>query len=205
MLYSRLRPGVIRPHQITQTTHYIRQYRPVSCWGLYTRSSSSQSCNKNPHASKASAFTLQFWSSRLLWKRAGVNTLRCLVGCTIGDFSMMWFLQSQYPGLGIYTIMGLSMASGIASSMSLETLLLRYGIDKLPWRAAVTTAAGMSLVSMLSMEAVENMVDYHLMGGVVDFADPKFWIAAAVSTFAGFLAPLPYNYIRLRKYGRACH
>jgi hypothetical protein len=89
--------------------------------------------------------------------------------------------------------------------MSLETILLRYGMDKLSWRAAVTTAAGMSLVSMLSMEAVENMVDYHLMGGVVDFADPKFWTAAAISTCAGFLAPLPYNYMQLRKYGRACH
>jgi hypothetical protein len=37
-----------------------------------------------------------------------VNTLRCLVGCTLGDFSMMWFLQSQHPGLGLYTIMGFS-------------------------------------------------------------------------------------------------
>ena len=89
--------------------------------------------------------------------------------------------------------------------MSLETLLLRYGLDRLRWRAAVTTAAGMSLVSMLSMEAVENIVDYHLMGGIVNFTDPKFWAAAAVSSFAGFLAPLPYNYVRLRKYGRACH
>jgi hypothetical protein len=55
------------------------------------------------------------------------------------------------------------------------------------------------------MEAVENIVDYHLMGGIVNFTDPKFWAAAAASSFAGFLAPLPYNYIRLRKFGRACH
>jgi Domain of unknown function (DUF4396) len=95
--------------------------------------------------------------------------------------------------------------SGVASSMTIETIMLRYGIDRLPWRAAATTAAGMSLVSMLSMEAVENMVDYHLMGGMVDFANPKFWAAAAISSCAGFLAPLPYNYARLRKYGRACH
>jgi hypothetical protein len=49
--------------------------------------------------------------------------------------------------------------------MPLETLIVRYDLAKLGWRAAVTTAAGMSLVSMLSMEVVENIVDYHLMGG----------------------------------------
>jgi hypothetical protein len=51
----------------------------------------------------------------------------------------------------------------------------------------------MSLVSILSMEVIENNVDYHLMGGMVDFADPKFWAAAAISPCAGFLALLPYN------------
>jgi hypothetical protein len=26
-----------------------------------------------------------------------------------------------------------------------------------------------------------------------------------VSIGAGYMAPLPYNYLRLRKYGRSCH
>jgi hypothetical protein len=43
------------------------------------------------------------------------------------------------------------------------------------------------------MEVVENIVDYHSMAGMVDFADPKFWAAAAISSCVGFLAPLPYN------------
>jgi Domain of unknown function (DUF4396) len=58
---------------------------------------------------------------------------------------------------------------------------------------------------MFAMESVENTVDYHLTAGVVAVDDPGFWMAAGVSVCAGFLAPLPYNYIRLRKYGRACH
>lgn len=97
------------------------------------------------------------------------------------------------------------MAAGLTSSLSIETVLLRYGKDRLEWRAAATTAAGMSMVSMLSMEAVQNIVDYHLMGGVVDLSSPGFWAAAAISAGAGFLTPLPYNYMRLRKYGKACH
>ncbi|KAL5340197.1 male sterility protein-domain-containing protein [Aspergillus crustosus] len=99
----------------------------------------------------------------------------------------------------------LAVASGIATSIILETILLRRGPDRLPWKLAARTAMGMSLVSMLAMEAAENVVDYHLTGGVVALDDPKFWMAAMVSVGAGFLAPLPYNYWRLKVYGRACH
>ena len=63
----------------------------------------------------------------------------------------------------------------------------------------------MSLISMITMEAAENMVDYHLTGGQVALDDPMFWAAAALAMGAGFAAPLPYNYLRLRRYGKACH
>jgi len=96
-------------------------------------------------------------------------------------------------------------ASGLTTSLLLETVLLRFGRDLLTWRAAVRTAAGMSLVSMLAMELVQNTVDYHLTGGAIVLDDPKFWMAAAVSLAAGFLAPLPWNYYRLKKFGKACH
>jgi hypothetical protein len=96
-------------------------------------------------------------------------------------------------------------ASGISTSLLLETALLRHGRDQLPWGAAAKTAAGMSMISMLTMELAENAVDYHLTGGVVQVSDPAFWGAAVVSIAAGFLAPLPYNFIRLRRYGKACH
>ncbi|KAJ8100158.1 hypothetical protein POJ06DRAFT_125329 [Lipomyces tetrasporus] len=147
----------------------------------------------------------RFWGSRQTWKRAGINTFRCLVGCTMGDFSALWFLQTNYPDIGMGVVMAVSMGAGLASSMLLETVLLRMGRDQLSWKAAATTAAGMSLVSMVAMEAVENLVDYHLTGGVVALDDPQFWIAAAISTGAGLVAPLPYNYARLRKHGVACH
>lgn len=97
------------------------------------------------------------------------------------------------------------MACGIATSITLETVLLRWGVDRLPWRKAASTAVSMSLTSMLAMEFSENMVDYHLTGGVVALDDPQFWMAAVVSMGAGYLAPLPYNYFRLRKYGKSCH
>ncbi|OJD28176.1 hypothetical protein ACJ73_00413 [Blastomyces percursus] len=168
-------------------------------------SDTNRKCQNSPLTVHSSPLSLSFWKSRPIWKRAMLNTLRCLVGCTIGDFSAMWFLQAYYPDLSVGYIMGVAMASGIASSMTLETVLLHVGRDKLGWGQAFKTAAGMSTISMLSMEAVQNTVDFHLTGGVVALSHPYFWGAAGVSMATGFLAPLPYNYIRLQKYGKACH
>ncbi|EZF69063.1 hypothetical protein H105_08469 [Trichophyton soudanense CBS 452.61] len=121
------------------------------------------------------------------------DTLANMSFCVVLPTRLLW--TGQLPRV----------ASGLTSSMLLETVLLRLGRDQLSWKAAAKTAAGMSLVSMLGMETVQNLVDYHLTSGVVAFDDPSFWLAAAASAGAGFLAPLPYNYTRLRKYGKACH
>jgi Domain of unknown function (DUF4396) len=98
-----------------------------------------------------------------------------------------------------------AVTAGITTSLFLETLLLHLGRDGMPWRPAFRTTAGMSLLSMVAMESVENLVDFHLTAGVVAVDDPKFWAAAAVSVAAGFAAPLPYNYVRLRMYEKGCH
>lgn len=49
-----------------------------------------------------------FWMSKEVWKRSGINTFRCLIGCTTGDFATMWYLQSLHPGLSTVTTMSLS-------------------------------------------------------------------------------------------------
>ncbi|EPS28803.1 hypothetical protein PDE_03749 [Penicillium oxalicum 114-2] len=201
------------------------------------QSNNKPPCSSTQHnttpARSLSGWSATFWSCRATWRRAGINTLRCLVGCTIGDFSALWTLQSYYPELGVNTIMLASsknrntvdsilfekgrltqsfprrdifiVASGITTSIILETWLLRRGADQLSWSRAARTAMGMSMVSMVAMEIAENAVDYHLTGGVIAFEDPKFWAAAVLSIGAGYLAPLPYNYLRLKKYGKACH
>jgi hypothetical protein len=75
---------------------------------------SKSSCqNQKPAApaSSLSTFSRAFWACRSTWRRAGINTLRCLIGCTVGDFSALWTLQSYYPELGMNTIMLVSSAS----------------------------------------------------------------------------------------------
>merc|ERR1712230_91033 len=153
------------------------------------------------------ASKVEFWTVGSVWKRASVNTLRCLLGCTTGDFSTLWYLQAYHPGLEMGVTMALSklVGAGIGASLLLETTLLHFGRDKLPISASIRAAAGMSLISMTAMELVENLIDYNLTGGIVALHDLRFWTAAVLSATGGFLAPLPYNYFKLRRFGKSCH
>jgi len=101
------------------------------------------------------------------------------------------------------SLLVMKVTEGISSSMALETIRLHQGRDELPWKAAVKTATGMSLTSMLAMEVAENVVHQSLTGGNVKLGSSRFWVAADASLVAGFVTPLPSNYIRLRTYKKA--
>ncbi|KUM65627.1 hypothetical protein ACN42_g1490 [Penicillium freii] len=116
--------------------------------GRENQLSQTPRCTKKPPTQPLPTLSLPFWTCRSTWKRAGINTLRCLVGCTAGDFSALWILQTYYPEMGMSSIMALSMASGITTSVILETILLRRGADQLSWPMAARTAMGMSMVSI---------------------------------------------------------
>ncbi|KEZ43623.1 Uncharacterized protein SAPIO_CDS4218 [Scedosporium apiospermum] len=211
---ARMSPSRLLSLRYASTRHATLRHPPSTfippykfLWTSARRESKccSEKNNDEPRVISAPMTSREFWASTSAWKRASVNTLRCLIGCTMGDFASLWFLQAFHPSLGMGTIMAISMASGLSTSMMLETTLLRYSRDRLSWPVAAKTAAGMSFISMLTMEMVQNITDYHLTGGIVDVTSLDFWIAAAISMGAGYLAPLPYNYVRLRKYGKACH
>lgn len=145
-----------------------------------------------------------FWSDNEVWKRAAANTTRCLVGCSLGDFAMMFYLQAYHPGLSVGATMAAAMASGVSTSLALETVVLRV-TERFSWQRSFSVAWGMSLTSMLAMEAAENITNYGITGGVVDTGNTIWWLALIPSLAAGFLAPLPYNYRQLKKYGKSCH
>ncbi|KAI8067983.1 hypothetical protein BC940DRAFT_319089 [Gongronella butleri] len=134
-----------------------------------------------------------------------VYALRCLIGCTSGDFATMWYLQYHYPDMSPVLSTAAAMAAGLSTSLLLETVLLKRTMKGITYGAAFKTAMGMSFASMLAMELAENAVDWHLMGGQVLFHEPRFWFAALASMGAGYVVPLPYNYWRLRALGKACH
>ena len=142
-----------------------------------------------------------------------VNTTRCLIGCSIGDLSTIYYLMTYQPGMSAprssttsnRLTFNVPVTAGISTSILLETVLLRLGKDRLAWSAAVRTACGMSLVSMLAMELTENLVTLGLVDSSMSLTDPGFWAVTGLSMLAGFIAPLPYNYWRLKSLGRACH
>ena len=144
--------------------------------------------------------TMEFnWSDGSVWKQSAHNTKWCLIGCSIGDFGTIFFFQ--YTGnpwaWSVMSIMLLAMFNGIMTSIALETFIL---LKQMPLNEAFRVAVGMSLISMVSMEAAMNVVDVVLTGG----AKLTWWVLVPM-LIAGFVTPWPYNYWRLKKYGQACH
>ena len=144
------------------------------------------------------------WTDNAVWTRASFNTLNCLIGCSIGDFAMILFLQRFYPSTSMTVQMILATIAGLMTSVLFETVLLRTR-EKFAWPAAFQTALSMSFISMVAMELVMNFTDFMITGGKAAFGNPMYWTALVVSMGAGFLAPLPYNYYKLKKYNQACH
>ena len=126
-----------------------------------------------------------------------MNTLWCLAGCSIGDFGTIFFFQLTGIGWSTLAIMSLAIINGILTSIALETVVLSR---QMPLKSAFRTAVGMSLISMVAMEAAMNIVDVVLTGGAV-----LTWWVVPIMLVAGFLTPLPYNYWRLKALGKACH
>ena len=137
------------------------------------------------------------WTCRHTWRRSAINTLWCLAGCSIGDFGTILFFQMTAIVWSTLSIMVLAMVNGVLTSIALETVVLS---KQMSLGSAFKTACGMSLVSMVAMEAAMNAVDVGVTGG----ATLTFWVIPLMLV-VGFLTPLPYNYWRLKALGIACH
>ena len=137
------------------------------------------------------------WFCMHTWLQASKNTLWCLLGCCIGDFGTIGFFQFMEIAWPVSLIMTLAIVNGIITSIILETIILS---KQMLFKLAFKTAIGMSLVSMVSMEAAMNLTDFILTGGAI-----LTWWVIPFMLFAGFITPLPYNYWRLKALGKACH
>lgn len=142
------------------------------------------------------------WGDKSIWKQSAHNTKWCLIGCSIGDFGTIAAFQfiPYLDGLGWtpMMIMGLAMINGILTSIALETFILLNQMGG--FKEAFKVAIGMSLISMIGMEAAMNATDLFLTGGAM-----LTWWVVPPMLLAGFITPWPYNYWRLKKYGKACH
>lgn len=132
------------------------------------------------------------------WRTSAYNTMWCLIGCSIGDFGTIAYFQFTEHNWDVLPIMVLAIINGLITSIILETIILWR--KQMVFVEALRTALGMSVLSMLLMETVMNLTDYMLTGGAI-----LTWWVIPLMLAAGFSAPWPYNYWRLKKYGLACH
>ena len=136
------------------------------------------------------------WTCKNTWKKSSINTLWCLLGCSIGDLGTILYFQIMEIEFHIMGIMFLAIINGLITSILLETFILSRQMNL---SEAFKTAIGMSLMSMIAMEIAMNTVDVVLTGGVI------VWWVLPPMLLAGFITPLPYNYYRLKKYNLECH
>ena len=138
------------------------------------------------------------WNCKNTWKLSAKNTAWCVLGCAIGDFGTILFFQLSQIPFPVFGIMILAIINGIITSLILETIILM--LQNFSLSNALKTAAGMSLILMISMEVAMNLTDYILTGGAI-----LTWWVVPIMLLVGFITPWPYNYWRLKKYGLACH
>ncbi len=137
------------------------------------------------------------WRCRQTWNRSSYNTMWCLIGCSIGDFGTIFFFQIFNIHWSTLAIMILAIINGLITSIVLETVIL---MNQMKISSALKTALGMSFISMIIMELTMNVLDWLLTGGAI-----ITWWVVPIMLVAGFIAPWPYNYWRLKKYNLACH
>ena len=117
-----------------------------------------------------------------------------LLYCDFGTIAFFQFSGIEWP---VMAIMTLAIINGLITSIILETFILWKQMDL---SNAFKTAIGMSLISMIAMEAAMNITDVILTGGAI-----LTWWVIPFMLAAGFVTPLPYNYWRLKALGKACH
>ena len=137
------------------------------------------------------------WKCIKTWKQAKINTLWCLLGCSIGDFGTIFYFQNIEHSWSNFEVMGLAIVNGLLTSIILETIILLKQMD---FVSSLKTALGMSFISMIAMEIAMNATDLILTGGAI-----LTWWVMPIMLLAGFYTPLPYNYWRLKKYNVSCH
>ena len=98
-----------------------------------------------------------------------------------------------------YFLLILPLINGLITSVMLETGILMRG--QMDFRNALSTALGMSFISMLMMEIAMEITDLLFTKGELGLMP----LAIPFMLVVGFLTPWPYNYWRLKKYGVACH
>ncbi len=137
------------------------------------------------------------WICGKTWLQSAKNTSWCLLGCSIGDFSTIYYFQINDFNINPLLVMILAIINGLITSIILETIIL---LRQMNFKDSLFTALGMSFISMISMEVAMNSLD------LIIYQEPHLnFKIIPFMLIVGFITPWPYNYWRLKKKNISCH
>ena len=137
------------------------------------------------------------WICGKTWLQSAKNTSWCLLGCSIGDFSTIYYFQINDFNINPLLVMTLAIINGLITSIILETIIL---LRQMNFKDSLFTALGMSFISMISMEVAMNSLD------LIIYQEPHLnFKIIPFMLIVGFITPWPYNYWRLKKKNISCH
>ena len=137
------------------------------------------------------------WFCGKTWLQSAKNTSWCLLGCSIGDFSTIYYFQINDFNINPLLVMTLAIINGLITSIILETIIL---LRQMNFKDSLFTTLGMSFISMISMEVAMNSLD------LIIYQEPHLnFKIIPFMLIVGFITPWPYNYWRLKKKNISCH
>jgi hypothetical protein len=101
--YTSILPPITARHLTARCLHRPR-ISPTSASSFLIRHQTTTQPSTRPQQLQ----NLSFWKCRHTWRRAMVNTTRCLIGCSLGDLSTMTYLMTYHPEMNGATSMSLS-------------------------------------------------------------------------------------------------
>ena len=124
------------------------------------------------------------------WRMAITATLHCLTGCAIGE--ILGMVLATWWGWGNLASIVLAVVLAFGFGYALTFIgVRRLGVD-VP--TAVRAALASDTVSILSMEAIDNVFILLVPGAMAaTLVDGLFWVSLVVSLVIAFVLTVPVN------------
>jgi len=134
-------------------------------------------------------------SSLNLRKETAKHTLRCLLGCNVGE--VIGMLAGYFLGLDMMTT--LVLAVGLAFTTGYTFTIIPM-VKTLPLKKAVKVALVGDTASISAMEIAENSIAFLIPGFMgAALLSITFFAGLAIMLVAGFAASYPIMYYAMRK------
>lgn len=130
-----------------------------------------------------------------LRKETAKHTLRCLLGCNVGE--MTGITAGHFLGLDIMTTLVLAVSLAFTTGYAFTIIPM---VKTLPLKKAVKVALVGDTASISAMEIAENSIAFLIPGFMgAALLSMTFFAGMAIMLVAGFAASYPIMYYAMRK------